>query len=325
MDFLLNPGRLLSLTGLHYNLAPKLADLSDLFRIGETPKVIWDLRSAVPGRQSLSALTSLAAICKTVGDYIGLPSIVLHSLDPEILKFWCDVGFIRITRENRSLDWNPNHILEYSSTAPSTNTGIIQISSDPQPPESSKTQHYEWKDLKRLRYSSLFVVRTSMMLQQAGVPATASQEIAVFASELVLNSVTHGKSTAFIAFQDSRRAVSVSVCDAGIGFRNSIRRKSFSIPIDDSFDDLDAIFTGCFVNRQGVGLRGAIDFVVGQMGTVLLSSEKGELLWTEKNWLPLRNANSKQRDNAHYIPLRIREHLGDPHQGSVSPAESVRG
>ena len=101
----INVGPLNGLASLVYHLAPALAEVSREFSRGRQPDVIWDLRNAIPGHQSMATLTAFLSIAHRLRQFTGHAHRVLLHWNPKVLSFWSDIRFLELSKKYDLFLW----------------------------------------------------------------------------------------------------------------------------------------------------------------------------------------------------------------------------
>jgi hypothetical protein len=105
----------------------------------------------------------------------------------------------------------------------------------------------------------------------------------------------HGEDVAFVGLQRTSKRITVSVCDAGVGFLKSLRRTYPDLPFIAQMNHADALLFGCLAQKREHGLRLAINevlkydneksiFNTSNEGWVVISSFDTEIRWQKMNW-----------------------------------------
>jgi len=287
--FSINVGPLTGIGSLSMHVGRRLHEFNFLFRRGSPPDLVWDLSHVEPRHMSMAGLTAFLALAQRLRQFTGHASPAQIRWDPDVLAFWDDIGLLDIADQHDLFVWPRGVMGGYTRGIGNPYTKILVFAfSDAEVPGVTDPSATEaWKNWKRdlvqedisLRCGSLFRHRTGMR----EFPERVRVHVAMTTAELVENALLHGRSPAFVGLQRSPVGVTATVCDSGCGFRDSIRHR-----LDQSGDtlvtDMEALLIGSLINREGFGLRRAIDNVVDRDGWVVLSSFGAEVRWRPRLW-----------------------------------------
>ncbi|MAW96876.1 MULTISPECIES: hypothetical protein [unclassified Leeuwenhoekiella] len=284
---IINIGSLSSISNLNYHLTKELKILRDSYLSGNDNTPIWDLRDLTPKKVSFSALTSFLAISKTIRDFIGQPIEIMAHWHPEFQGFLADTDFLKISNEFDLYDWK-GMLGGYESNKTSPNTRIFYYSNIPQFHYTDQKKIIEWKDLKREEIKRSVSFRLKPIFDNDYFNNQWNIELeAVFTttiSELVVNSLIHGRSTAFVGVQRTRKGITTCVCDSGIGFLKSLEKYKPNLLESLKKSSLLAILYASFHSKNKIGLYRAISDVIQSGGYINISSFDSEILWKSHIW-----------------------------------------
>lgn len=284
---IINIGTLSSISNLNYHLTKELKTLRESYLNGDDHIPIWDLTNLVPKKVSFSALTAFLSISKTIRDFIGKPIEVKVLWQPEFQGFLSDTDFINISEDFDLYDWK-GMLGGYSSEKTSPNTRIFYYSDIPSFNYIDTEKIVEWKDQKREEIKRSISFRLRPVFDNNYFIEKWNKELeAVFTttiSELVINSLIHGRSTSFVGVQRTRKGITTCVCDSGIGFLNSLKRYKPELKTFLKDSPLNAIIYSSFHSKNKIGLYRAISDVIKSGGYVNISSFDSEVLWKKENW-----------------------------------------
>lgn len=284
---IINVGSLNSPSNLNFHLTKGLKLLRESYLKGDGHIPIWDMTNITPKKVSFAALTSFLSISKTIRDFIGKPiEIRVHWL-PEFQGFLADIDFLKIASEFDLFDWK-GMLGGFSEDKTSPNTRIFYYNDIPSFEYTDVNQIIAWKDLKREEIKRSIIFRLRPIFNNNYFIETWNKELeAIFTttiSELVVNSLIHGRSVAFVGVQRTRRGITTSVSDNGMGFLNSLSqyRPEMKSSLQDS--NLKAILYSSFHSKNKIGLYRAINDVIKSEGYINISSFDSEILWGQNNW-----------------------------------------
>jgi len=229
-----------------------------------------------------------------------------------VFGFWDDVAFFNISDRYQLLDWPDGMLGGYKRGATNPNTKILVFDYEEAPSASDINNWRTWKDKKREEILHILLDRCGKILrhdfEHAGFSDRARDAVVLTTAELALNSILHGQATAFAGIQRTKHGITVSVCDCGLGFARTVRRK-----VATRITDIQALVLGSLLNSRELGLRRAIDTLLQHGGYVSMSSSVADLrwesaLWTKaKNWLQSTPFSSEEMPTPDVI-----EALGPP-------------
>lgn len=283
----INVGSLNSLSNLNFHLTKELKILRDSYLDGNGNIPIWDLTNLYPKKVSFAALTSFLSISKTIRDFIGKPIEVRVLWHPDFQGFLSDIDFIRISTEFDLYDWK-GMLGGFVSNRTSPNTRIFYYSDIPTFNYTDIDQIISWKDLKREEIKRSISFRLKPLFDNNYFIDEWNKELeAIFTttiSELVVNSLIHGRSIVFVGVQRTKKGITTCVSDSGIGFLNSLRKykPEISSTLDNS--NLKSILYSSFQSKNKIGLYRAINDVIESGGFVNISSFDSEVMWKPNFW-----------------------------------------
>lgn len=311
-------GPVTSINSLVYHLSSQFLEIRNDYVHGRRPVFSFDF-SDMRGRSiSLPALASLLSVGKKLKDFIGYPIPVEMKWDPQVIAILTDSHFIPIAKKLNIFSFsdefagtirmnneflNPNTRLLYF--------GDIKPISDI-PPELIGIE----KAIHKQKIISNLRIRCANIFK--GFDDSLENTLYNTLLELIVNSLMHAQEYAFVALQRTSKSISISVSDAGIGFKKSLFQ-TFKIPHFKELSNAQAIFIGSLIQKDIHGLRLAIEEVLNfdseslddtNEGWVTVSSYDAEIRWQKKNW---RKAIKyfDQIDIKNQIP-DLSKVLGDP-------------
>lgn len=289
---IINVGTLRSLPNLNYHLGKELKILRESYIFGKGKIPIWDIRSIAPKNVSISALTSFLSISKTIRDFIGQPIEIMCLWQPDFQGFLSDIGFLKISKDFDLYDWK-GMLGGFETNKTSPNTKIFYYSDVPQIDINSKDEIIEWKDIKRqeIKHSIFFrlnnIFRTTFFNENWNKNLEGVFTITI--SELVVNSLLHGRDVAFVGVQRTRTGISTCVSDSGRGFLRSMIDSRSNLTDTLGSSNLKALLFSCFQSKNKIGLFRAIDDIISSNGYVIMSSFDGEISWRSLLWDNLKS------------------------------------
>lgn len=284
MEITINPGRLSSISSMHKSFAPSLAKLRTAILDGFDVNLTWDLTSAIPGSQNLLCLATLLSVAKSVREHTGKPGKLIIENTPDLINFWRNSRFFYYSLK---FDLFENEILSENAllVEKSYSAKIVFFQAPKTIPEQNDRESFNaWKDRTRPLLARDIWGQCRTVFGKNNLPDYLKDGVSLSIGELVVNAFVHGKSPAFIGLQSSPSRVSLSVSDSGVGFLASVKGKLNTERHPAVFSDVDALATACFMNRHEVGLLRAVDLTLSHNGRVRLSSNFGEISWSQERW-----------------------------------------
>jgi len=284
---IINVGSLSSLSNLNYHLTKELKILRESYLNGNGNIPIWDLTNLTPKKVSFAALTTFLSISKTIRDFIGKPIEIKVLWHPDFQGFLSDIDFLKISSEFDLYDWK-GMLGGFDTNKTSPNTRIFYYSDIPTFNYTDIDKIIEWKDIKREEFKRSISFRLKPIFDNNYFIDQWNKELeAIFTttiSELVVNSLIHGRSIAFVGVQRTRKGITTCICDSGIGFLNSLKKYKPELiePLDNS--NLKAILYSSFHSKNKIGLYRAICDVIKSEGFINISSFDSEILWKPEIW-----------------------------------------
>lgn len=283
----INVGSLSSLSNLNYHLTKELKILRESYLNGNGNIPVWDLTNLTPKKVNFSALTAFLSISKTIRDFIGKPIEIKVLWHPEFQGFLSDIDFLKISTEFDLYDWK-GMLGGFSNNKTSPNTRIFYYSDIPTFNYTDIDQIIDWKDIKREEIKRSISFRLKPIFDNNYFINQWNKELeAIFTttiSELVVNSLIHGRSIAFVGVQRTRKGISTCICDSGIGFLNSLKKYKPELITDLGNSSLKSILYSSFHSKNKIGLYRAISDVIKSDGYINISSFDSEILWKPEIW-----------------------------------------
>jgi hypothetical protein len=297
MDVLrINIGPLTSFNSLVFYISPKLKTLRDAYVDGQSPKVIFDFSSLDNNNISVPALAAFLSLSKVLREFLGYTiPIITDNWNPFLLGFLADIGFEDINKKFNLFEWYPKEldggsyrgnlnphskIFYYADINPASNFNLEELGTQKAILKNKIEPHFN------LKCANIF----------KGFDKKLESIVSRTALELIVNCLMHAEQVAFVGLQRSNKRITVSVCDSGIGFPESLSR-TFGRNKFKSSDlrHIDGIILGSLVQRSEHGLRLGINEVLNydsytdleqnyNEGWVVISSYNCELRWQKKNW-----------------------------------------
>ena len=284
---IINVGSLSSLSNLNFYLSKELYALREGYILGNGKLPVWDLRNISPRGASISALTGFIAISKTLRDFIGQPIEIISHWQPEFQGFLSDIGFLKIAHEFDLFDWQ-GMLGGYDNNKTNPTTKIFYYNEIPRINFSDLNEVVEWKDQKRQEIKHSIHFRLNNIFNSKYLHESWSRNLegvfTITLAELVVNSLLHGRDTAFIAVQRSRTGISTVVCDSGRGFLKSIGEAKSNLISNLESSSLKALLLSSLQSKNKIGLFRAINDIIKTDGYVNISSFDGEILWKKDLW-----------------------------------------
>ena len=294
-DFIINVGPLTSFNSLVYYLGPQLQKVRNDYILGKTPKIKFDFSDLKSDSINIGVLAALLANAKKLSDFIGYPIPIVMKWNPIVNGFLSDTNFITTASKLNIFEFPVETLGRFSHYRLNPNTKIIHFGDikaiDSISPELIGIQkaNHKQKIIGNLK------LRTSEIFEGFDKNLESKKlESVVFNTtlELIVNSLMHAQDYAFVSLQRSTRGISISVCDAGIGFPKSLN-KTYPKDHFKNITHAQALFIGSLIQKDIHGLRLAISEVLGydendsiqeNVGWVNISSFDSEIRWQKKNW-----------------------------------------
>jgi hypothetical protein len=291
---LINVGPLTSFNSVHYYLAGKLKNLREDYLSGKTPEIIFDLRNVEYRRMHISALAALLSISKRVRDFTNKPIPLMLKWDPEVQAYWADIGFFEIDKRFEIFQWPEGYVGGFERGKTNPWTKILYFADiNPQEQFESLDDLIEFKKILKQKIAPNFLLRCAAIFN--GLNGHFGNMVSNTALELIVNSLIHAESVAFVGIARSHKRISISVCDTGIGFIKSLARTYPKIISSSNITHAGGIILGSLIQKKEHGLRLAINEVLGyedfvsdfdneNEGWVVVSSYDCEVRWQKRNW-----------------------------------------
>jgi len=297
-----DPGGLRGLGSINFFIGPALARFSSGYAKKKRPHVIWELGGLPPRGVSLAALVSFLAVSHRIRQFSDGPQTLEFQWQPTLFTFLYDIGFFRIGRELDLFTYDQDVLGGFELRATNPNTGLCVFPFEPPPVYGNKGELDRWKGTKRFEFKNRleFIAGTIFRERRGQKPFTRNLRETVLetAAELVVNSLLHGKTTAFVGVQRSHVGISIAVCDAGYGLLHSLHEQhGEKIAIDSSRASLNAILIASIIRQKELGLLQTIEEVTLNKGWVRIATENAEVRWVAANWRPFREV----LDNEHWL------------------------
>ena len=316
----IDTGPLSGFGSLAFNVQDELKEFTRSYAKGEDPNVVWDLSSVdVTGWSGIAALAALLSTMERMRQFTNRPPELYIDWKPKVFAFWEDIGFLDKIRKLDLLRIPDKILGGYSHKTGKTNpnTKILyypSILNGGYPVYGSKKERSNWKDKTReILYNKLYKDCAPLFERRGArkeVRSDLKKTVSLTAAEMVLNSLIHGRTSAFVAVQRTSARISVAVCDSGKGFSRSMHEnlgmgKSSRIP-----SEKQAIIFGSFLRPDHVGLWDAIDEVTDRGGWVIISSIDSEVHWHSPLWIKAKEKflkESPEKPNK----IRVKSYIGE--------------
>jgi hypothetical protein len=298
----IDPGALRGIGSLNFFVGPALKKFTRAVLAQKTPDVSWDLSGLSAQGTNLAALTALLAISHRLRLFSSKPQHLIFQWKPALFTFLDDIGFFKIGREANLFTYDIHVVGGYSRRLTNPNTKLHFFQIEPCPGYEPDNELRAWKAIKRYEYKiRLETAAAGLFRERHGqYPFTRQLRETVFVTtaELIVNSLLHGSSPAFVGMQRSTIGISVSVCDAGHGLLNSLKAQHLDKMIDvPNRNAINSILLASTVNLKEHGLKMAIDEIIRNGGWVRVATDNAEIRWAAPNWLPIR----REFEQSHWI------------------------
>lgn len=294
-ELVINIGTLSSLSNFVYLATIGLKELRENHLKGYNTIPIWDMTNIKEGQVSFAALTAFLSVSKIIRDFIGKPIEIRILWMPKFQSFLSGTDFLKISYEFDLYDWK-GMLGGFSKPETNPNNKIFYYSHIPFFDYTDLEQIIEWKDNKReeIKHSISFrltdIFRNDYFIEEWN--EYLRDLFITTISELVVNSLIHGREIAFVGVQRTRKRITACVCDNGIGFANSISRYKPTLNDSISGSSLKAILYASLLSKNEIGLYRAIDDVLESGGYVNISSLDSEIEWRPEIWKSLKELKS---------------------------------
>lgn len=289
-EYSINVGPLTSFNSLVYHLGPQFLKIRNDYIQGKTPKFKFDFSDLKYRSINIPTLAALLANAKKLSDFIGYPIPVEMKWNPFVNGFLTETNFISVANNLGIFAFPIESLNTYGGYNINPNTKIIYFE-DIKPMDSlggmdigiEKANHKQ-KILGNLK------VRCSNIFN--GFNEKLESIIFNTTLELIVNSLMHAQDYAFVALQKTSKGITISVCDAGIGFPKSLS-KTYPFEHFKNISHPQALFVGSLIQKDIHGLRLAITEVIDYIendlekknsGWVIISSFDTEIRWQKHNW-----------------------------------------
>jgi len=289
---MLDVGTLRSVNSLNF----KLSELLKRLNAGNIKHsdVQFDLSHLEPAGASLGAITAFLAISHKISRIIQHPIPVKLLWNPYIIKFLKYIDFFSEAAKNDSLVWDENIIGGFREDSFNPYTKIKSFHFEI--PEFSYQDIDKVNDLKTALTDSVYP--QVLLMIKSIFPGFALDDNTIFgfiekisrvSTELIVNSILHGKSTPYFAVQRAAKRISICISDAGIGFLASLKKTNQEISRLNISRNVEGIAFASLLRSKPIGLTDAIDAVIANDGWISISSIDCEVSWTSHNWESAKN------------------------------------
>jgi hypothetical protein len=318
----INVGPLTSFNSLNLYLSPGLDKLRTDYTKGKQTIPVWDLRNIYPKKVAISALVAFLSISKKIRDFIGQPIEVISLWQPEFQGFLSDIGFVQISQELDLFDWK-GMLGGFPSGKTNPHTKIFYYSNLPLDFDDHD-KIVLWKDKKRQEIKHSMLIRLNTVFDSKMLNERWSKNLesvlTITAAELIVNSLLHGRDTAFVGVQRSPKRITTTICDAGFGFPRSMRQNHEWLKEKKLLKHNEALLIASLLSKNKIGLYRAVDDVILTGGYVIISSFDSEIRWERKMWEKAKDA----LEDKGLSKVKLQD-IGDPIEGYVDTGRIYQG
>jgi len=307
-NIIINVGPLNSFASLNFHISDGLNQFNDNFVRGKQTKIIWSLNKLEQYSINMATLTAFLSVAYRLRKYSNQPQEILMDWKPPVLAFLTDVSFFRIAENLDLFTWDERLIGGFKCGETNPNTGIFFFENKSIVEKDNLNDWIKWKDNNRQEIQ-YYINSTCYNIfnpehQSYQFSQKLTDTLSSTATELALNSIMHGRETAFIGAQRSSERITVSVCDCGVGFVNSLKKINSSL--DTSISHIKGVLIGSIINKKEYGLLEAINSVLEHNGWVIISSYDGEVCFKPSLWNKIKYLSPDD-----IIKEKIEDLLGD--------------
>ncbi|MEO7357976.1 MAG: hypothetical protein ABIY50_10720 [Ignavibacteria bacterium] len=312
----INVGSLSSIEMLYYNISPILKEIRKTAMEEKIPpRIIWDFRNIVEKKMNMATLTAFLSIAKSISNYFGKPSPILLRWNPSIIGFLYDISFFKNGLELSIISVPKEMIGGFTPHTTNPNTKIVYYNEVPTIfDDKDSISVNQWKKKNRERISKSLIVSLGNIFSNNIFEKVWNDRfkyvLSNVAAELAINSLLHGQETVFIGIQRSSVGISVSVCDSGIGFLNSMKTSNKWIKKIDKTTNIKCLVYASLWKEYDIGLKLVIDEITKNGGWVKMSSFDSEVKWEQKNWTSAKKIFD--RENFQIGKQEVNDILGPP-------------
>lgn len=303
----INVGPLNSFASLGFHISEGLSEFNENFIRGRQTKIIWNLNKLEQYSVNMSTLTAFLSVAYRLRKFSNQPQEMVMDWKPPVLAFLTDVSFFKIAKELDLFTWDSRLIGGFQSGKTNPNTEIFLFENQTFVEKDRLNDWIKWKDSNRQDLhdyiSSICENIFNPENQSFQFPQKIVDTLSSTATELALNSVMHGREPAFIGAQRTSERITVSVCDCGVGFINSLRK--LNPDINSSISHIQGILIGSIINKKDFGLQEAIQNVLDYGGWVIISSYNGEICYRPELWHKIKNLTTEE-----IVKTNVEEILG---------------
>lgn len=287
-EIVFSVGPITSFRSLHYHFCEKIGELRSLYLSGVTPRVIYDLSGLEFKAISIGGLTALLAISCRIRQYTENPILLAFNWDPHVQGFLTDIAFFDISRRFDLFEWDERVVGGFEMGKTNPNSKLLYYADvNPQDKFASHEELNEFKRSLKQKIAPNFLLRCSNVFR--GFSDRLEGVVSNTTLELIVNSLIHGESIAFVGLQRTTKRITVAVSDYGVGFPRSLN-KTFFRDSRKKLSHLQGILIGTQIQKKDHGLRLAIsetlDFGKGKdrKPWVVIASFDTELRFTAESW-----------------------------------------
>jgi len=285
---LINVGGLEGVGSVYKQSSKGLREFSDLWLEHREVSVVWDLRLVQNNKISISALAFFLSIAHRVNHFTQKPQTILINWHSKTLGFLSDVGFFQVANYYELFDW-PFEMGGFTEGQTNPNSKVMSFDElDLNRPDYSCEEAIStWKRVHREHYRQEIVNKCSSLFSNKDDISKSRNSVLILSrtcSELAVNSLLWGRASAFLGLQRSRKRITISASDIGIGIYSSLKGKGSNNVECDFDEDIKGVLLSSIINPNDFGLKSAIQTVVDFGGSISIASGKGEVFWAKPMW-----------------------------------------
>lgn len=285
-DIIINVGPLNSFASLGFHVGDGLTMFNDNFIHGKESRIIWNFNKLEQYSINMATLTAFLSVAYRLRKFSNQPQKMAIDWKPPVLAFLTDVSFFNIAQQLDLFTWDDRLIGGFNTGKTNPNTEIFIFENLSIVEKDFLEEWKKWKDENRQDLHYYISSKCERIFNPENQSYLFSQKlvdtISSTTTELALNSVMHGRESAFIGAQRSSERITVSVCDCGVGFINSLRKLNNNL--DSSISHIQGILIGSIINKKDYGLLEAIQSVINYGGWVIISSFDCEICFRQSLW-----------------------------------------
>jgi len=287
-EIVINIGGLEGIPSVYKCTSKGLQEFNESWKSGELSSICWDLRSLKNKKLNMTAISFFLAIANRVRQFVGCAQKVLINWNPQVLGFLVEIGFFEVANLYDLFEW-PYEIGGYEVGRINPNTKLLSYDSLSLLPDVEDThQLSDWKKIHRENYRKDIISKCEALFMQKDEKRFGTSLALVMSrtcAEISINSLLWGHSAAFLGLQRSRKNITISISDIGVGFKSSLLSRSLHESLlNDTNSDINSVIIGSVLNENDFGLKRAIATVIEFGGSISIASNSGEILWGETLW-----------------------------------------